>query len=154
MVSNPTYAIFVKTIPAPASEMDVYFATCHEAARKNVERAFVVLQQHFSVVRYLALTWSEFQMWEVINACESERDAPVDYDQPFDYQDPLAEVEHVPKSSRLSFTCMKKSKMPMFMFNFRRIWLCICERGEEPPTHDLQFNLLYEYSICICVKLY
>ena len=24
----PTYATFVKTIPAPASEMDAYFATC------------------------------------------------------------------------------------------------------------------------------
>jgi hypothetical protein len=63
-------------------------------------------------------------MREVMNACvimhnmtiESECDAYVDDDQPFDYQVPLAEVEHVhPKSSRLSFTCMKKYKMQMLM---------------------------------------
>ncbi|KAK1685326.1 hypothetical protein QYE76_046174 [Lolium multiflorum] len=86
----PTYATFVKTILSPANEMEAYFATCQEAARKDVERAFGVLQQRFAIVRYPALTWSESQMWEVMNA-------PVQDDQPFDYQGPLAEVEHVPQ---------------------------------------------------------
>jgi CDGSH-type Zn-finger protein len=80
-----------------------------------------------------------------MNACvimqnmiiESERDAPVDDDQPFDYQGSLARLSMYPKSSRLSFICMQKSKMQMFMLNFRRIWLCICGRGEERPMHDL-----------------
>jgi DNA polymerase elongation subunit (family B) len=34
----PMYSTFVKAIPAPSSEMDDYFATCQEAARKDVER--------------------------------------------------------------------------------------------------------------------
>ncbi|XP_071680090.1 uncharacterized protein [Lolium perenne] len=50
------------TTPAPANEMGAYFATCQEAARKDVERAFGVLQQHLAVVRYPTLTWSESQM--------------------------------------------------------------------------------------------
>jgi hypothetical protein len=36
--------------------METYFATCQEAARKNVERVFEVLQQRFAIVRYPALT--------------------------------------------------------------------------------------------------
>ena len=39
----PTFATFVKTIPNPSNEMDAYFATCQEAARKDVEHAFGVL---------------------------------------------------------------------------------------------------------------
>nr|XP_051190903.1 uncharacterized protein LOC127304246 [Lolium perenne] len=40
----PTYATFVKTVTTPTSEMDAYFTICQEAACKDVERAFGVLQ--------------------------------------------------------------------------------------------------------------
>jgi hypothetical protein len=49
--------------------MDAYLATCHETARKDIERAFGVLQQRFAVVTYPTLTWSEPQIWKVMNAC-------------------------------------------------------------------------------------
>jgi hypothetical protein len=50
----PQWSIFVKTIHAPNSKMQSHFAKCQEACRKDVERAFGVLQQQFSIVRYLS----------------------------------------------------------------------------------------------------
>jgi hypothetical protein len=74
-----------------------------ESARKDVERAFSVLQSRWGIVRNPALTWSTKKLWEVMTACvimhnmiiEDGRDDSI-YDQWFDFQGENVEHEHPP----------------------------------------------------------
>ncbi|KAF5465810.1 hypothetical protein F2P56_015782 [Juglans regia] len=47
----PSWATLVKTISAPHGKKKKYSAACQESARKDVERAFGVLQATFAIVR-------------------------------------------------------------------------------------------------------
>ena len=98
----PRWATFVKTIFNPLGNIQSWFASQQESCRKDVERTFGVLQQRFAIVRCPALTWLNEQMWEVMNACvimqnmiiESERANLVDDHHPYEFQGPLATVDH------------------------------------------------------------
>ena len=59
----PRWATFVKTISNPLGNIQFWFASQQESCRKDVERAFGVLQQRFAIFRYPALTWLNEQMW-------------------------------------------------------------------------------------------
>ena len=50
----PEWATFVKTIPQPQGEKRKLFAQYQEGQRKDVERAFGVLQACFVIIRGLA----------------------------------------------------------------------------------------------------
>ena len=92
----------MKSVPNPCRNKACHFASEQESARKDVEQPFGVLQQRFAIVRYPALTWSNEQMWEVMNCCvilhimiiKSERHNPVHDHMPYDFEGPHAEVDH------------------------------------------------------------
>ena len=65
----PNWSIFVKTIRVPNDEKERRFSKEQEACRKDVERAFGVLQARFAIVRHPARTWSRKRMAEVMTAC-------------------------------------------------------------------------------------
>ncbi|KAI4994273.1 hypothetical protein ZWY2020_029321 [Hordeum vulgare] len=65
----PRWATFVKSIPAPTSRKHKTFAKKQEGARKDVERAFGVLQSRFAIVRGPAKGWKRKEINDVMKAC-------------------------------------------------------------------------------------
>lgn len=65
----PDFATFVKTIANPVTEKQKLFAKMQESARKDVERAFGVLQARFHILTMPCRLWSADAMHSVIIAC-------------------------------------------------------------------------------------
>ncbi|XP_018467308.2 uncharacterized protein LOC108837596 [Raphanus sativus] len=78
----PKWATFIQSIPLPQSPQAVLFAQRQEAVRKDVERAFGVLQARFAIVKNPALFWDKVKVGKIMKACiilhnmivENERD--------------------------------------------------------------------------------
>jgi hypothetical protein len=65
----PSWATLVKTIPEPRGSKRTYFAKAQEAVRKDVERAFGVLQSRFAIIRGPPRFWDDKTLSEIITAC-------------------------------------------------------------------------------------
>jgi hypothetical protein len=63
-----SWTTFAKTIPEPQGNKKKYFATAQEACRKDVERAFGVLQARLAIVRGLARFWDEDTLGQIMRA--------------------------------------------------------------------------------------
>jgi hypothetical protein len=65
----PSWATLVKTIPKPRGNKRTYFAKAQEAARKDVEQAFGVLQSRFAIVRGPTRLWDEYTLSNIMVPC-------------------------------------------------------------------------------------
>ncbi|XP_052156408.1 uncharacterized protein LOC127774168 [Oryza glaberrima] len=89
----PSWATFVKTISNPQGNKRIHYAKVQEGVRKDVERAFGVLQARFAMVRGPARFWDTETLWYIMTACvimhnmiiDNERDEDVDFD--YDQED-------------------------------------------------------------------
>ncbi|XP_013617368.1 PREDICTED: putative nuclease HARBI1 [Brassica oleracea var. oleracea] len=84
----PKWPTFIQSISIPQGPKAELFAERQEAARKDVERAFGVLQARFAIVRNPALLWDKEKISNIIRACiilhnmivEDERDGYTQFD--------------------------------------------------------------------------
>ncbi len=65
----PPWANFVQTLSHPQGQKRCYFAKMQEAARKDVERCFGVLQARFSIIKQPCRLWCADTMKSVMKAC-------------------------------------------------------------------------------------
>jgi len=65
----PEWAAFVKSVREPQLQKHKVYAKQQEGARKDVERAFRVLQARFNIVRRPARSWSMKVLRNIMKAC-------------------------------------------------------------------------------------
>uniref|UniRef100_A0A0D3C950 DDE Tnp4 domain-containing protein n=1 Tax=Brassica oleracea var. oleracea TaxID=109376 RepID=A0A0D3C950_BRAOL len=84
----PKWTTFIQSIPIPQGPKARLFAQHQEAVRKDVERAFGVLQARFAIVKNPALFWDKVKIGKIMRACiilhnmivEDERDGYTQFD--------------------------------------------------------------------------
>ncbi|XP_021724329.1 uncharacterized protein LOC110691701 [Chenopodium quinoa] len=65
----PKWANFIQGITHPQLQKDKMFADHQAAARKDVERAFGVLQARFAIIRKPSLAYNEDMLRDIMKAC-------------------------------------------------------------------------------------
>jgi hypothetical protein len=63
------WATIVKSITRPQNDKDRMYAQRHESARKDVERAFGVLQKCWSIIRHPTRLWEREELADIMYAC-------------------------------------------------------------------------------------
>ncbi|XP_022018436.1 uncharacterized protein LOC110918428 isoform X1 [Helianthus annuus] len=108
----PKWQTFVKTIPSPRGNKNKHFAKAQESARKDVERAFGVLQQRFAIIRGPSRMFKLKVLTNIMKACvilhnmiiEDERDdgdsLNIEYDQ---LDDDLPELSRTQTNEFMDF---------------------------------------------------
>ncbi|XP_048624466.1 uncharacterized protein LOC125592892 [Brassica napus] len=84
----PKWVTFIQSIPIPQGPKAALFAQHQEVVRKDVERAFGVLQARFAIVKNPALFWDKAKIGKIMRACiilhnmivEDERDGYTHFD--------------------------------------------------------------------------
>ncbi|XP_048635111.1 uncharacterized protein LOC106428127 [Brassica napus] len=134
----PRWSTFIQSISNPQSPEAQLFAKVQESTRKDVERAFGVLQARFAIVKNPAILWDKTQIGMVMRTCiilhnmivENERNGYSGCD--------ISEFEEG-ESSRSSEVDMSYTRRPSNL----RTMLEIRTQVRDPHTHEqLKFDLI------------
>jgi hypothetical protein len=83
----PPWSVFVKAVSNPQNKKEAEFSKMQEACRKDIERAFGVLQAWFAIVCGPARFWDKRTLWNITACCvilhnmiiEDERDLNMEF---------------------------------------------------------------------------
>ena len=135
----PNWATFIQSIPQPQGPKAVLFAQNQEAVRKDVERAFGVLQARFAIVKNPALFWDKAKIGKIMRACiilhnmivENERDGYSLFN--------VAEFQQVEDNGTSQVDLGFSQEMPTNIANMMHSRQRI---RDEPTHHQLKTDLV------------
>ncbi|XP_024200177.1 uncharacterized protein LOC112203442 [Rosa chinensis] len=96
----PKWATLVQSIRQPENEQEEYFSTKQEAYRKDVERAFGILQARFAIIRQPARGWDKDSLSTIMLACIILHNMIVEDERDNYYNDESDDDEPNPNRSR------------------------------------------------------
>jgi hypothetical protein len=129
----PKWATFVQAIRNPRSPPEEHFTKMQESYRKDVERAFGILQARFAIIRGPARGWSKEKLHCIMMTCiilhnmivEDERDeyAAEPFDPNDDLTDPMrAEIYERPKKvDRVTYVERHPQQLQQFLRRTRDV---------------------------------
>jgi hypothetical protein len=132
----PSWATFVKTIPEPRGNKKKYFATAQEASRKDVERAFGVLQSRFAIVRGLARFWDEDTLGQNMRACVIMHNMIVE-----DERDDENDINYEGVGEKVSTSHEETPELEEFIHNYRKIK----DKGSHTQLQDDLIEHLWQH---------
>ena len=139
----PSWAAFVKSIISPQNRKHKLFAQHQESARKDVERAFGVLQARFAFIRRPCLVWDRDFMGKIMMACiimhnmivEDERDTYQNYYDPTEFLTDTPTTTQGEDVGSFNYSTQRISNLSTYMTNRDQL------RNRE-AHHALQNDLI------------
>ena len=129
----PCWSTFVKTTPNPINPKQARFAKEQEACRKDIERAFGVLQARYAIVRGPGHLWDKKTPREVMTCCVILLNMIIE-----DERDLNLEIFYDNVGSRVKPT-RNLDRIQAFLETYREV--------EDANTHDdLQHNLIEHHG--------
>ena len=134
----PKWSTFIQSISNPQSSEEQLFAKAQESTRKDVERAFGVLQARFAIVKNPAILWDKRQIGMVMRTCIILHNMIVENERNGYAQCDISEFEEG-ESSRSSQVDMSFTRRPSNL----RTMLEIRSQVRDPHIHEqLKFDLI------------
>ncbi|XP_024978968.1 uncharacterized protein LOC112516179 [Cynara cardunculus var. scolymus] len=123
------WTAFVKSIMSPQIQKHKLFVEHQESVRKDVERAFGVLQACFAFLRHQCLVWDKHNIGQIMIACIIMHNMIVEDEQDtyLHFYDPIKFLKDIPINRQQRSSVEDDSQLPRFSVErlqaYQVIWL-------------------------------
>jgi hypothetical protein len=114
----PKWSTIVQSIHQPQGRKKKYFAMKQEACRKDVERAFGVLQSQFAIIAGPTRFWNKNVLHDIMSACIIMHNMIIEDERNFDA--PIQEAREAP-TPEVEMAIDENTRFQQFLARYRQI---------------------------------